>query len=341
MRLFVLIMTVCVVFASVAWSDEIVLTNGDRLTGKVEQCVDGKLVFNSALAGKITVDMANVKTLSTDEPVELHLNDGTVLKQPVTGAQDGRLTTKGSAAIPGVEFNVKAISTINPPVKPAPKWEGNLSAGIASKHGNTNIDTINASAYLSKRTEKDRTQLSGDYGMSSQKDPDTGDKITTEDWWKTKAKYDYFFSKKLYGYLDGRYESDKIAQLDRRVIVGGGAGYQWVESEAMNFSTEAGLASRYEKYDNQTDSSSEMSIQLGYHFDKKLASALKFIHDLTYYPATGSFNDYFLTANAELRADLKNNMFTYFKVLFDYDATPAQGQGSTDTKYIWGIGLRF
>ncbi len=50
MGLFVLIMSVCAVLASVSWSDEIVLTNGDRLTGKVEKRADDKLIFNSTLA---------------------------------------------------------------------------------------------------------------------------------------------------------------------------------------------------------------------------------------------------------------------------------------------------
>ena len=61
-----------------------------------------------------------------------------------------------------------------------------------------------------------------------------------------------------------------MAALDRRMIVGVGGGYQWVESDDMNFSTEFGLASLYEKFKNQTDSNSELSFQVGYLFDKKL-----------------------------------------------------------------------
>jgi len=35
------------------------------------------------------------------------------------------------------------------------------------------------------------------------------------------------------------------------------------------------------------------------------------------------------------------NMFANFKVIFNYDTTPAIGQGSTDVKYLFGIGLTF
>ena len=344
MRYALCVISATIMMCSVGWADSVLFVNGDQLTGKIEQLVDGKLVFNSALAGKVTIDMANVKALASDSAVELHLQDGSVLKQQIIGGGDGKLALAAGQATPNMELLVADLSAINPPAKPKPKepkWEGNISAGITSTHGNTSTETMNGSVALSKRTEKDRTQLSGNFGRSKQADPDTGKDKTTEDWWKTKAKYDYFFSKKFYGYLDGRYEADKIAELDRRVIVGAGGGYQWIESKDTNFSTEAGLASLYEKYGNQTDSSSEMSLQLGYHFDKKLAGYLDFIHDLTYYPSMGGFGDYFLTSNAELRATFENNMFTNFKVLFDYDATPARSKGSTDVKYIWGIGWSF
>jgi hypothetical protein len=34
-------------------------------------------------------------------------------------------------------------------------------------------------------------------------------------------------------------------------------------------------------------------------------------------------------------------MFANFKVIFDYDATPAEGAGNTDVKYMLGVGWSF
>jgi putative salt-induced outer membrane protein YdiY len=125
------------------------------------------------------------------------------------------------------------------------------------------------------------------------------------------------------------------------MIIGSGAGYQWIETEDLSFSTEFGLASLYEKFDNQTDSNSEVSFQAGYNFGKTLMKNVKFIHDLTYYPSTEEISDYFLTSTAELRAYFSSTMFTTFKVIFDYDATPAIGSHKTDTKYLLGVGYSF
>jgi putative salt-induced outer membrane protein YdiY len=330
-----------VVFSPILLADELVLKNGDRLTGKIQRLVEDKLIFKSDVAGDLKIDISNIETFSSDLPIELHLKDGTILNQRAIMAEPNRFAIEGGDAVQPQTFEIANLMSINPPEKPKPKWTGNISAGLTATQGNTSTESVNASINLTRRSEKDRTKLTADYAKGRQEDPDTGVKKTTEDWWRTKAKYDYFFSKKLYGYLDGRYEKDSIAQLDRRVVLGGGAGYQWIESDDMNLSTEAGLASVYEKFDNQTSSNSELSFQLGYNFDKKLHKSVTFLHDLTYYPSTDNFSNYYLTTTAELRTYFTERMFANFKVIYDYDATPAMGAGNTDVKYILSVGLSF
>ena len=46
---------------------------------------------------------------------------------------------------------------------------------------------ISANAAFSKRTENDRTQLTADYAKGDQEDPDTGQTVTFEDWWRAKG----------------------------------------------------------------------------------------------------------------------------------------------------------
>jgi len=332
----VIIFWVLLGLCSIACGDQIVFVNGDRLTGTIGQLVDGKLTFESELAGALAIDIANIATFSSDGPIDLHLKDGNILSKQVSASEPNHINVG-----PGQPIAFGRIVSINPPPAAKPKWTGEISAGYTSTAGNTSTDAVNFSGSMKKRTEKDRNTVSADFARGRQGDPSTGKKTTTEDWWRTKAKYDYFFTKKMYGYLDGRYETDDIAQLDRRVIVGSGAGYQWIESDAMNFATEAGLAYKFEKYGNSTGSSDEISVQLGYNFDKKLGKGIGFIHDLTYYPSTEDFSDYFLTSTAEMRANLSETMFTNLKAVLNYDATPAQGKHKTDTKYIWGIGWKF
>jgi len=323
------------------YAGQIVLSNGDRLSGKLVQVADGKVHFTSDLVGDVTIPTDKVLTFTTDEPVKIVLQDETVLSRQITAAAGGVLTL-GESSVANVEqIKMADVIAINPPTPESPKWQGSVSVGWTSVHGNTRSESLNAAAQASLRREGDRTTFGFDYGRGEQEDRSTGEDVTTEDWWRARGKYDYFLGEKWYGFLEGRYETDKIAELDRRLIGGVGAGYQWIESDRMNFATEAGIAYLTERFDNDTPGNSEASAQAGYHFDMKLNDRLKFINDLTYYPSFGQFSDYFLTTTAELRAMLTKSMYANFRVLFDYDTSPAAGKGSTDVKYILGVGADF
>jgi len=362
MKYLLMIIIFCLSISCICYGDKLILINGDQITGKFDCLENGKLDFTSQFAGVVTVDVKNIRTFNTDEPVEIHFIDGTIIHQKILTAVAGQISIGGGGILKAQEFNIFDIASINPskvspdesvspPVgqepaaekeQPKPvKWEGSISAGLSTTRGNTRTDNQNLSVDLSKRGQKDRITLNADYARGEQEDPDTGEDDVTEHWWRTRAKYDYFLTKKFYIYGQNRYEKDSIAKLDRRVIVGGGSGYQWIENDEMNFSTEAGLASLYEKFETKTESNSEVSAELGYHFDKKLWQKIKFINDLSYYPSTDDVSDYFLTTTAEIRASITEKMFSNFKVIFDYDSTPAEDTDKTDVKYMLGVGWNF
>jgi putative salt-induced outer membrane protein YdiY len=328
-------------FGRLVCADEIQFKNGNRLTGKILHLTEGKLLFKTDIAGDITIDFSSVLTLSTDEPVMINLKDNTSFRQRLQSARSGWFFIPGDETVGAQEFALSDIVSINPPPKPVPRWTGDLSLNITSMHGNTTANSASGSASLVKRTEKDRTTVNADYAKSTQKNRDTGEEETIEDWWRAKVKYDYFFSKKMYGYVDLRYEKDSIADLDRRVVVGLGSGYQWIETEKTKFSTEAGFASLYEKFENQTESNSEITTQLGYTFETKLRDNIRLRNNLAYYPALKKISDYYLTTTAEVRTDLAKNFFANFKTILDFDSTPAAGAHKTDVKYFFGLGYSF
>lgn len=342
MRFAVLAISLCTSLHSVTGlADELHFQNGDRLTGQIDRMTDDKLVFNSPIAGQVTVSLSEIRTFSSEAPLEIHLEDGTVLHQPVAAAEPNGFSITTGKPLQPQTFALTQVASINPPPKPLPKWTGSISGAVASTHGNTSTESLSGSFSTIRRSEKDRITANADYARTQQEDPDTGDEDITANWWKTKAQYDYFFSKKFFGFVNGRYERDAIAELDRRVVVGGGGGYQWIEEPDMSFSTSFGLASLYEKFDNQTDSNSEISLQAGYNFSMTVHKNIKVLHDLTYYPSVEQFSDYFLTTSGEVRATMIKNLFASFRVIFDYDASPAIGRQSTDVKYLLGIGLEF
>ena len=117
---------------------------------------------------------------------------------------------------------------------------------------------------------------------------------------------------KTYGFGSLRVERDRIADLDLRVLPSAGVGYQFVESADFNLNAEAGLAYRYEKYDDDgTDEA--ISAKLGYHVDKALNPDVKVFHNLVYYPSLERLDDYYILGDVGLRADLTDKLFAEFK----------------------------
>jgi putative salt-induced outer membrane protein YdiY len=327
--------------SGVLWGDEVRFQNGDRLTGQIVRVTEGKMVLKSKVAGELTLNMADIQTFSSEAPIEIHLKDGTVLHQPVAAAEPNQFSITTGEPLGPQTFSLAQVESINPPLKSLPKWTGSITGSVASTSGNTRANSITASVSATRRTEKDRTIINADYAKSDRKDPDTGEDETTEDWWRLSGQYDYFFTKQFFAFVNARYEKDAIADLDRRIVVGGGEGVQWVETDDLAFSTSVGLASLYEKFEDDPDSESELSLQLGYNLTKKLWKDVRLLHDLTYYPSLEKFSDYFLTSTAELRASLTKTMFANVKVIFNFDATPAPDRGNTDVKYLLGVGANF
>jgi putative salt-induced outer membrane protein YdiY len=324
-----------------SFADEVYFKNGDRLSGQIVRLTDGKLVLKSKVAGEVTVSLADIQTFSSEEPVEIHLKDGTVLHQPVAAAEPNEFSLRTEAPVQPQSFPLAQVVSINPPPAAKPKWTGSVSAAVSTTTGNTETSSVTGSVSLARRTQQDRTTAQADIAKSSQTDPDTGEGRTTEDWWRLLGQYDYFFTKKFFVFGNGRYEKDDIARLDRRVVVGGGGGYQWIETDKTALSTNLGLASLFEKYKNEPETNNQLSVQAGYSFMHQLWENTKFLNDLTWYPSVDEFSDFFLTSTAEVRTSLSKSMFANFRVIFNYDATPAQDREKTDVKYLFGVGLNF
>src|SRR5258708_5550433 len=85
--------------ASSSSADEVIFKNGDRLTGTIESREGGKLVIKTAVAGKVTVDVKDVKTMASDRPISLKLKDGTVVHQKVDAGPDGQVALAPGGAL--------------------------------------------------------------------------------------------------------------------------------------------------------------------------------------------------------------------------------------------------
>jgi len=319
-------------------ADEIVFKNGDRLTGTVVQGAGGKLTIRTDVAGEVTVDLAKVKTFSTDKPVRIRVGEKTVLNTKVAPSEDGTVLVMPEGLTAPQPLLLKAVVEVNPPPV---RWTGNVTLTGMLERGNSNTESLGFSAAASRRGEDDRISLAAGYLYGRQEDPDTGKKTTTTDNWFLFGKYDYFLTKKLYGYGSIRVEQYEVADLEIRVAPSVGIGYQWFESPGFNFATEAGIAWVYEKYETR-GSNDYVAARLAYHVDWTPRDGIFLFHNLEYLPSfedpTGQF---LVNADAGVRFTLISKLFSELKVEWKHNEKPAPGREKDDFRLLVGLGWQF
>ena len=126
----------------------------------------GKLTILSPIAGPITVNMVNVKTFSTDGPIKIVLNDGTVIDQRVTEGSDGTFETAAGGMLSVQSVPLARIDSIDPaPVA----WSGSILFDGSLSQGDTYAEQVGLNVDLLRRSKVDRIEIQGQYQFGKQK----------------------------------------------------------------------------------------------------------------------------------------------------------------------------
>jgi sRNA-binding regulator protein Hfq len=75
-------------FSPALVADQIVLTNGDRITGEILKSDDKELVIKSEFAGEVTVKWPAIQAITSTQPLHVSLNNGQTLVGPVKTTDD-------------------------------------------------------------------------------------------------------------------------------------------------------------------------------------------------------------------------------------------------------------
>jgi putative salt-induced outer membrane protein YdiY len=308
-----------------AVADEVILNNGDRVTGDITRVDAEKITIEKTAFGTVTAARKDVKSYTTTQPAT-----ASSTTQAATTRATQPATTMAVAPPPPV-----------PPVAAQPKrWSGSVVATGLITRGNANTETYKLNADAVRKGDNNIFTLAGGYAFGQQKSRDTGDTNATIDNWFGLTRFDHLFSERLYEYALLKVEGDRIADLDVRASPGVGVGYRWIISPETNFSTEIGLTWVYEQY--STDGSNEnFAVRMAYHFDKKLNDKVSFVHNVEWLPNISDPSDYILNADAGLRALLTAAIFTELKVEWRRDSTPAPRAEKNDLRYTIGVGFKF
>ncbi|MEE9343743.1 MAG: DUF481 domain-containing protein [Gammaproteobacteria bacterium] len=319
-----------------SFADTVTLNNGDRLTGTVVEQAGGKLTIDTPYAGSVSVNAADVSSMSISNPMQYSLSNGQTVQGTVQTIADGTVMVTGSdgklTTIPSAT-SIDGIGAI-PPVGPQPlAWRGNAQAGGNITKGNTRTDALS----LGGRVVGEQKGYQRVTGYANYYGDHTGDQRTKEQY-LLGAKYDRFFDEKWYGYVGADFEKNSFKDLDLRSIFTAGIGHQFWDTDARRLSVEGGLSYVDEDFKN-ADDDSYLALGWGVNFEQIfLDGAVKFFHHHRGLQGLKDVDDKIINARTGVAFPLFSGLDANIVWGLDWDQSPPNGAKESDHSFTFGAG---
>jgi putative salt-induced outer membrane protein YdiY len=315
----------------VGWADEVQLRNGDRLTGKIVKMEGDVLTFEAKHVGKVTIKTSEVERARADEPMKvlIHGEPGKSLLDFFSGGGEVVMATEVGA---GTAIPLADVRAIN--VGPI-QYQAYLSIGGNSTQGNTQTKAVNGSARVILRAYRQRLFLEGKYNYGEAAETVTARNSLAN------GKYDYFITKRIFLNSTLLLEKDTFQQLNLRTTVGGGGGYQFIETARTTLSGEAGIAYVNEHF-TTAPSTETPSSRWAVRFNHELiAERLSVFHKHDAFYDLNHGNAFRVLADQGLRIAVYKGIFVNLEYDLRLNTQPAPGRQKIDEAFIFGIGYQF
>jgi hypothetical protein len=333
-------------YLSPVWADQVVLKNGDRVTGSVVK-KDGKnLTIKTDLFGVVTTSWDQVESIRTDKPVNVVLQDGRTA-QGTLGTADGKV----EVATPAARLSVTPAEIAS--IRDADEqrgyerlqkpgwgqlWAGTGTLGFAGTSGNARTLTFTTGVNAARVTNHDKTSLYFNAikasALVSGKNADTAQAV------RGGISYDHNLTSHLFANVFNDWEYDKFQNLDLRFVAGGGAGFHAIKTERSKLDLLGGADFNHSKFSTPlTRKSAELF--WGDEYNLKLSAATSLVqtyrmfNDLT---NTGTYR-----VNFDAGASTKISKWLNWNVSLSdrYLNHPAPGRKTNDFLYTTGLGIIF
>jgi putative salt-induced outer membrane protein YdiY len=235
-------------------ADQVVLTNGDTITGAIVKKDGGKLTIKSQFLGEVTMPWSAVKSIRSDAELSVVLLSGETVKGRIATTGD-QLQVAAHAATrtaplaevaalrdAGEQHNFERL--LHPGILEL--WTGNLDVGLALARGNALSDSLTTAFTAGRNTRSDKIMLYFNqiYGTARVSDVTSTISSAVRGGWK----YNRNVSPRMFltGFND--YEHDRFQNLNIRFVAGGGAGVRAVKKQHTQLDFDGGADYQRENF---------------------------------------------------------------------------------------------
>ncbi|MEO8096834.1 MAG: DUF481 domain-containing protein [Acidobacteriota bacterium] len=336
---------------SLAWADQVTLSNGDRFTGTILHSDTKELILETPAAGKVTIAWITIASITADGPVYIGLADG----QTVAGAvqiANGQVRVQTQAAGPvttalanvrtlrnqaeQTAYETQAERLRNPRL--VDLWTGFLDLGYAATQGNAETQTFTLSARADRATTRDKI---GVYYTSIFASNDTsGAKLTTANAKRGGVVYDVNLNKQWFAWGAVDLESDEFQKLDLRFVPAGGAGHHTINTDTTKLDFRLGVTGNREFFSTGLKRNSA-EILLGEDFAHNFSKTTSIQQHVRFFPNVSNSGAYRMNFDTTFAAALKKWFSLQFTFSDRYLSNPVPGRKSNDMLYSTGVRVTF
>ena len=330
---------------AMAFADQIVLNNGDRLTGTIVK-FDGKtLSMKTGALGDINVDWSAIEQITSAQELYIEASGGRKLNGLVT-MKDGNtevvmrheirteLPKQNIAAIRNDAEQKVYEQSLNPSL--GDNWEAGATISFALTRGNSETRNLALAFNADRKTLHDKLSL---YANSIRSNNDAPDAVptTTANTNQGGIRYDHDITARLFAFVDADFQSDSLQTLDLRSILGGGLGFHAIKSEATTLDLLGGFNYTHESY--SAFSRSFAAATLGEEFAHKLHGNTALTQSLYFYPNLSDTGEYRTSFNLGTVTKI-NKWFGWQNSFGDiYVSNPPLGKRKNDLIFTTGLNL--
>ncbi len=348
MRKMLLVLSLgCALASTAALADQILLKNGDKLSGSIIK-FDGKnLVLKTDYAGEVTIQWAALQEMNSSQDLHVGIKSGQTLVGPVS-TSDGNLeiSTKSAGKVATPKDSVAVIrntteqlaydNSLHPGFLEG--WDGGANVGFALTRGNSQTKNLALAFSAARKTLNDKLSLYAN-SVYATNDAPLATPSTTANAIQGGLRYDHDFTPRVFGFGSADFQSDSLQTLNLRSILGGGLGFHAIKSERTTLDLLGGINYTRENYD--AFSRDFAAATIGEELLHKLRASTSLTQSLYFYPNLSSAGDYRSTFNFGTVTKLSKWLGWQNAFGDIYVSNPPAGKKKNDILFTTGLNVSF
>lgn len=342
----------CLLLAVPAFAGQVVLKNGDKLTGEIISSDATTLTLKTEYAGEVKIKRNAIASIASDEPLNVQLADRTVVGVVAPVEEEEAVVIRAPGAeeitapiaevaafrndISQLRFERERERQLRPKLNDF--WQGFVSFSIAGASGNADTATYSTAVSASRAAGKNKMALYFNqvYATQSTTEPFG----TTANRLSGGYRLDRDVSRRMFVFATTDFDFDQFLDLDLRSVLGGGLGWKVWKADRGFLDIGAGGVWNREKFGSGLIRKAGEAL-INEELGLKVNSRLKLTQRMSLYPNISDTGQYRL--NLDMGASMPVFGWLEWNIGFSsrFLSNPPPGLQKNDLLYTTGIRLSF